>query len=421
MKNNLKYILSLAIISLLTVACNNTSTAEQENVEETVIVENRVYGILADGYTLNDTVVCKGETMGKILNNYGISASKINQLEEISKDVYPLTKIKLGNKYTTFTKGDSTNIKLDYLVYESTKSDYIVFSFINDSINVYAGVKPLVIKRIVKNAVIEEGSSLWGAISKAGLPYDLAPNIEDVYQWTVDFFAIKANDEFTVIYEEKFIDDTISIGVGRIWGAEFKHGEKTYYAIPFKQDSVLQYWEADGGSLRKQMLKAPLKYTRISSGFSYSRFHPVHKVYRPHTGVDYAAPMGTPVHSVADGVITFCGWGGGAGNYIKIKHPGGFETGYMHLRNFAKGIKLGTHVKQGELIGFVGSTGTSTGPHLDYRIWKGGQPINPLKVPDEPAVPISEENKAAFEAIKARIIAELEGKEHPDGIVTELP
>ena len=182
----------------------------------------------------------------------------------------------------------------------------------------------------------------------------------------------------------------------------------------------MQYWEYNGASLRKQLLKAPLKFTRISSRFSRSRLHPVHRVYRPHLGVDYAAPSGTPVHAVADGVVSFKGWGGGGGNTIRIKHAGNLETGYLHLRGFAKGINKGTRVKQGDLIGYVGSTGTSTGPHLDYRIWKNGVNIDPLKVPQEPAEPIAESNKAAFEAIRDRIVAELNGVATPDMIVTSL-
>ncbi|MBQ8308122.1 MAG: M23 family metallopeptidase, partial [Alistipes sp.] len=159
-----------------------------------------------------------------------------------------------------------------------------------------------------------------------------------------------------------------------------------------------------------QMLKAPLKYTRVSSKFTYRRLHPVHKVYRPHTGVDYAAPKGTPVVAVADGVVTFKGWGGGGGNTLKIKHAGGYMTGYLHLNGFAKGIKQGSHVSQGQLIGYVGSTSTSTGPHLDYRVWKGGKPIDPLKIPVEPTEPIKEANKEVFEYVKAKVMAELNGE-----------
>ena len=182
----------------------------------------------------------------------------------------------------------------------------------------------------------------------------------------------------------------------------------------------MQYWEYNGASLRKQLLKAPLKFTRISSRFSRSRLHPVHRVYRPHLGVDYAAPSGTPVHAVADGVVSFKGWSGGGGNTLRIKHAGNLETGYLHLKGFAKGINKGTRVKQGDLIGYVGSTGTSTGPHLDYRIWKNGTNIDPLKVPQEPAEPIAEKNKAEFEAIRDRIVAELNGTATPNMIVRSL-
>ena len=197
-------------------------------------------------------------------------------------------------------------------------------------------------------------------------------------------------------------------------------GESTRSEIAYAQEQgKLRYWEHNGESLRKQLLKAPLKYTRISSKFSNARLHPVHKVYRPHHGVDYAAPSGTPVYSVADGTVVFAGWGGGGGNTLKIKHAGNLQTGYLHLKSFAKGIKVGTKVSQGQLIGYVGSTGTSTGPHLDYRIWKNGTAIDPLKVPQEPAEPIASAHKARFEAVRDRVVAELEGKEVEGGIITD--
>jgi murein DD-endopeptidase MepM/ murein hydrolase activator NlpD len=243
--------------------------------------------------------------------------------------------------------------------------------------------------------------------------------MEDIYQWTVDFFGIQKGDHFTVIYDEKLIDTT-HVGIGRIWGAKFNHAGKDVYAIPFKQDGKIQYWEHDGASLRKQLLKAPLKFSRISSRFSRSRLHPVHRVYRPHLGVDYAAPKGTPVRAVADGVVTFKGWNGGGGNTLKIKHAGNLMTGYLHLSGFAKGIKQGARVRQGDVIGYVGSTGTSTGPHLDYRIWKNGVSIDPLKVPQKPAEPIKKQNMADFEYVRDCIIAELEGTASPEQIITQL-
>lgn len=409
-------ILVLLALTSLFAACSSHGDAAEAEAEEKV---NLVYGIDADRYHLEAGEVESGQTVGGILGRYGISAQLIDKLDKATREVFPLRNIRPGHKYTAFLQQDSLGAgRLDYLAYEQNVAQYVVFGFVNDSVTITKGEKPTTVKRTKKSAVIE--SSLWGAIMEAELPYALAAEMEDIYQWTVDFFGIQAGDDFTVIYDEKFIDDTVSIGIGRVWGAKFNHGGKTLYAIPFRQGDKLQYWEADGGSLRKNILKAPLKFTRISSGFSYSRLHPVHKVRRPHTGVDYAAPSGTPVRAVADGVVTFRGWGGGGGNTLKIKHAGNLVTGYLHLRGFAKGIHVGSRVQQGQLIGYVGSTGTSTGPHLDYRIWKNGTPINPLKVPQEPTEPISKENREKFEYVRDRIIAELEGDVKPEDMITQV-
>ncbi len=419
MYRHLTYIKTLAT-ALLLVALTACSDSKNEAAEEAVEAPKNIrYGIDADLYRLETGEVQEGETVGRILNGFGVSARLIDKLDKASKEAFPLRNIRPGHKYTAFIHEDSLYAPhLDYLAFEKSISEYVVFCFVGDSVTITKGEKPTTVRRTKKSAVIE--SSLWGAIMEADLPYALAAELEDIYQWTVDFFGIQAGDDFTVIYDEKFIDDTVSIGIGRVWGAKFNHAGKTRYAIPFRQGDKLQYWEADGGSLRKNILKAPLKFSRISSGFSYSRLHPVHKVRRPHTGVDYAAPSGTPVRAVADGVVTFRGWGGGGGNTIKIKHAGNLMTGYLHLRGFAKGIVVGARVTQGQLIGYVGSTGTSTGPHLDYRIWKNGTPINPLKVPQEPTEPINEKNRAKFEFVRDRIIAELEGEVKPEEIITQV-
>ncbi|MBQ3187124.1 MAG: peptidoglycan DD-metalloendopeptidase family protein [Alistipes sp.] len=412
---HIRLLVALLALSLITACSGNNSPAEEE-VERP---KNIRYGIDADLYRLETGEVSEGQTVGEILGGFGVSARLIDRLDKASRERFPLRNIRPGHKYTAFIHEDSLHTPhLDYLAYEKSIAEYVVFGFVGDSVTITKGEKPTTVRRTKKSAVIE--SSLWGAIMEADLPYALAAELEDIYQWTVDFFGIQAGDDFTVIYDEKFIDDTVSIGIGRIWGAKFNHAGKTRYAIPFRQKEKLQYWEADGGSLRKNILKAPLKFSRISSGFSYSRLHPVHKVRRPHTGVDYAAPAGTPVRAVADGVVTFRGWGGGGGNTIKIKHAGNLMTGYLHLRGFAKGIVVGTRVQQGQLIGYVGSTGTSTGPHLDYRIWKNGTPINPLKVPQEPTEPISEQNRAKFEFVRDRIIAELEGEVKPEEMITQV-
>lgn len=401
------------ILSLLMlgVACGSKSDEAQEAPQEAP--RHILYGIDATDYRLEQGEVESGETLGKILNRYGVSAVEIDRLDREASDIWPLRNIRAGHRYTAFIHEDSLHSShLDYLAYERNTSQYVVFGFHShegerDSVSITLGEREFTLKRQKRSAVIE--SSLWQAMVDGDMPYSLAAEVEDIYQWTISFFSVQKGDCFTVIYDEKLID-TVSVGIGRIWGVKFSHYGKDYYAIPFRQNKRVEYWEADGQSLRKQLLKAPLKYSRISSKFSYSRLHPVHKVRRPHTGVDFAAPKGTPVVSVADGVVIFKGWGGGGGNTLKIKHAGGYTTGYLHLNGFAKGIKQGTHVSQGQLIGYVGSTGTSTGPHLDYRVWKGKTPIDPLKIPQEPSEPIKEENKAAFEYVKAKVMAELDGE-----------
>ncbi len=415
------YTIILGAFATFAVGCGGSTTNEdsQEEIVEVEKPKNLRYGIEADGYIFESDKITMGQTMGALLGKYGVSAYSVDKLDKASKEIFPLKNIRGGNNYTMFLREDSLGGRtLDYMAYEKNNIDYVLFGFVNDTITITQGSKPTREMRLKKSAVIN--SSLWGAIMDAELPYALASQMEDVYQWTIDFFGIQKGDSFTVIYDEQFVQDTISVGVGTLWGAKFTHGEKVYYAIPFDQNGKIEYWEADGGSLKKQMLKAPLKYSRISSKFSYARLHPIYKVYRPHLGVDYAAPTGTPVHSVADGVITFKAYSGGGGNTIKIKHPGNIQTGYLHLSRYAAGIAVGTHVSQGQLIGYVGSTGASTGPHLDYRVWKGGEAIDPLKIPQEPTEPISEANKAEFEYVKSRIVAELNGDVDPKDMIMRL-
>lgn len=412
-------ILTILLALALTAACDRTPPAGTESEAAAETPKNLVYGIDADNYRIETGEIGRGQTLGGILGAYGISAATVDRLDRASKEVFPLRNIRAGQKYAAFIHEDSLYAPhLDYLVYESSRTDYVVFGFDGDSVSLRKDSKPYTLRRTKKSATIE--SSLWGAIMEQNLPYALAAEMEDIYQWTISFFDIRKGDRFTVIYDERFIDDTVSVGIARIWGAKFSQGDKDIYAIPFRQAGKLQYWEADGASLRKQMLKTPLKYTRISSKFTYARKHPIYKTYRPHTGVDFAAPKGTPVRAVADGVVIFKGWGGGGGNTLKIKHANNMQTGYLHLSGFAKGISKGSRVSQGQLIGYVGSTGASTGPHLDYRVWKGGKPINPLTIPSEPSEPISKENRELFAYVRDRIAAELNGDVKPEDRITQL-
>jgi murein DD-endopeptidase MepM/ murein hydrolase activator NlpD len=244
-------------------------------------------------------------------------------------------------------------------------------------------------------------TSLWNAMTDAGANPILANDLSDIYAWSIDFFGLQVGDSFSVVCDEEFVD-TLSIGYGRIHAAYFRHANKDFYAVPFTQEGVESYYDLEGNSLRKAFLKAPLKFSRISSRFSNSRLHPVLKIRRPHHGVDYGAPSGTPVFAIGDGKIIKAshGYNNGGGNMLKIRHNSIYETAYLHLKGFAPGISAGIYVKQGDLIGYVGSTGLSTGPHLDFRFYKNGAAIDPLKVEAPPVEPIHEANKVAFDSVK---------------------
>jgi murein DD-endopeptidase MepM/ murein hydrolase activator NlpD len=248
---------------------------------------------------------------------------------------------------------------------------------------------------------------LWNDMLDAGVSPLLIVDLSDIYAWTIDFFALQKGDRFKVLYDERICDGEV-IEIDTVRYALFTHDSQELPMIMYNQhDGGNIWWNEKGESMRKAFLKAPLKYSRISSGFSYARKHPVTRKVRPHTGVDYAAPKGTPVMSIGDGVVTSKKYEGAGGNTVRIRHNSVYSTAYLHLSGYAKGLKVGQRVRQGEVIGYVGSTGRSTGPHLDFRVWKNGSPINPLKMDSPPAEPLKKDNMPAFEkaaaACRARI------------------
>lgn len=406
-----KYIIpAIAVVLIATIVIVKFTRTEYSETEENEELEQEVqllYGIESDNYNINEGTIEEGETLGAILNRFGVTPQQIDKIAKQSEDVFSVKNMRAGHKYSTFQSKDST-ARLNYFVYDIDLTKYLVFNLSNpDSLDIYMSEKDVDIERVTKSATIN--SSLYEAALENDMSPNLAMELADIYAWSIDFFGLQKGDNFKVIYDNKYVDST-NIGNGTIWGAWFEHGGKIYYAIPFIQDGKLSYWDENGNSLRKAFLKAPLKFSRISSRFSNSRLHPVLRIRRPHYGVDYAAPAGTPVHAVADGVVIAKGYAGGGGNTVKIKHNNGkFVSGYLHLRGYAKGLAVGKRVKQGDLIGYVGSTGLSTGPHLDFRLWQNGKPIDPLKVPNEPAEPIKQVNRLAFNAVKDKVMAELKG------------
>jgi murein DD-endopeptidase MepM/ murein hydrolase activator NlpD len=350
------------------------------------------FGFFSDSLNHQTFSVSKNETLSDILLKHGVLGTEIIQIVDDAKEVLDVKKIVAGNFYHTFTYDDSLNT-LVYFVYEKSPKHFVVFD-LRDSVNVYESEKEVIVRENQKSAVIDH--SLYVSLMNADATPELAIILSQIFAWQIDFYHLQKGDHFKVIYDELFVDDKF-FAIGTIKAALFSHSGKDFYAIPFTQDSVYQYFDEEGNSLRKAFLKAPLEFGRISSRYSKSRLHPVLKTHRPHLGVDYAAPVGTPIRTTGDGIVSDIGYNRGSGKFIKIRHNSIYATMYLHLSRYSKGIKKGSKVQQGQVIGYVGSTGLSTGPHLDYRFFVNGNPVDPLKVEVPPSHPVKKELRAEYE------------------------
>jgi murein DD-endopeptidase MepM/ murein hydrolase activator NlpD len=359
-----------------------------------------VFGIPADSFNIISGHIKPNGFLSDILLEHGITFQEIDQLLKNSSSVFDVKTVRAGNNYTLFCDNDSA-ARARYLVYEHDPSTCYIFSF-NDSLNITAFKKE--IRKTIRYASGTIETSLWESMIDGGLHPTLVAELSEIFAWTVDFFGLQKGDSFKVIYEEFSIDDQ-SLGPGKIFGAEFTWAGKTTTAIPFIQDGNETFFDADGNSLRKAFLKAPLKFSRITSRFSSSRLHPILRIRRPHYGVDYAAPVGTPVYAIGDGRVVAAGTENGSGRMVKIVHNSVYSTAYLHLSRFGPGIQQGAFVKQGDIIGYVGSSGLSTGPHLDFRFYMNGSPVDPLKVEAPSVEPVSEENRPSFERDKTVVMS----------------
>jgi len=343
-----------------------------------------LFNIPVDDFKLIPGQVRSGQNLSDILAGKGISMTQIDEISKKSILTFDVRKMKVNNNYYFFMNKQNLS-KVEYFVYEINPVDYVVYD-LSDSLRIYKEKKPIITQ--IKTASGTITSSLWNTMKAQALDPMLAMSLSDIYAWSIDFYGIKKGDKFRVIYEEDFVFGK-SIGIGRIFAAQFVHAGEDFYAFRFTQNNEDSYFDDKGKSLKKAFLKAPLKFSRVSSVFTRSRFHPVLKIYRPHFGVDYAAPTGTPVMSIGAGMVIAKGYqAAGGGNFLKIKHNSVYTTSYMHLSKFATGISVGKSVKQGEEIGYVGATGLASGPHLDFRVFMNGTPIDPLKMKSEPGLPI---------------------------------
>ena len=385
-------------------AARRQRTAEAEPQNDSI----PALGFWVEDYQLESTTVQNGETFSGAMGRLGMGAQDVYNLVQESSDVFDVRKFRAGNRMDAYFSGDSLERHLEYVVYINDRVKSTIFKC-RDSLAAWTYEKPIIVRDRYADITIEE--SLWNDMIKAGASPLLIVDLSEVYEWTVDFFTMREGDRFRVFYTEKVVDGEV-FAIDRIQYSLYNRGSYEINAIYYDQgDGGNKYWNEKGESLRKAFLKAPLKYSRVSSKFTYHRKHPIYGTDRPHTGVDYAAPSGTPVRTIGDGTVVSAGWGGGGGNTIKIKHNGIYTTMYMHLKSFAKGIKAGAKVHQGDIIGYVGSTGASTGPHLDFRVWKNGTPIDPLKMESPSTDPIHKEHIPALDSLYKTFRAQIDSIE----------
>lgn len=375
------------------------------------------YGICVDSMYIEEGQIEKGQFLSTLFASKGISPRVTDHIARNHKDVFDVGKIRAGNRYYFLMTNDTLETPL-FWIYEIDRRNYALFS-LTDSLTAWNFQKDMEVRLARTSGVIR--TSLWKAVIENGGDANLAVHLSDVYAWTIDFFGIQEGDAFDVVYDRQYIDGQ-PVGMGEVIYCDFVHCGDTLRAIAYEQNEQLGFYNEKGENLRKAFLKAPLNYRRISSTFSNSRYHPVLKIYRPHHGVDYAAPAGTPVSSIGDGVVVKKAYqANGAGYYLKIKHNSTYTTSYMHLQSYAKGIAEGVRVKQGQVIGYVGSTGASTGPHLDFRVFKDGTPIDPLKMESPPADPIKKEDMEKFTRVARYWMKAMKFPEVPEPYQEPIP
>lgn len=357
-----------------------------------------LYGIDVTDLNIVEGKVSKNQTLATILSPFNVPYQIIDEIAKKSKEVFDVRDIAANKKFTVITPPDSQ--KAQFFIYEPNPAEFVVFNL--DSVEVYKSEKPATIRKREVAGQIQ--SSLYNAMVDQGISPDLIDEFADLYGWSVDFQGLQKGDEFKVVFEEKVIEDQV-VGHSGIQLAYFQHKGEELHAIPFEQNGQISFFDQNGNSFKKAFLRDPLKYTRISSRYNLKRFHPVQKRYKPHLGTDYAAPTGTEIRSVGDGTVVEARYTSANGNYVKIKHNGTYTTQYLHMSKIGKGIKPGIRVRQGQVIGYVGSTGLATGPHLCFRFWKNGKQEDWLKEKIPPSEPISPANRMAFESKRNEVLA----------------
>ncbi len=389
-----KNFILLALFLLSLVACQTNKPKNKslsEKPKDSIVKEiAKIYDYPRKQYIIDKDTVAPNDTFGKILSQFHLPYASIYKITQKIKDSFDVRNIKTGRPYVVLSRQDSLDSlpRPKVFIYQQDPIHYTVIDF-QDSIKVWHKTKKITKKR--QKAYVKIEKSLYQDIADHHLSPKLAMELNNIYAWTVDFFHLNKGDSFKVIYDDIYIDDTTYVGIGPIHAAEFNYGGRDFYAFRYPTDSIhhiFDYFDEKGRTLRKQFLKAPLKFGRISSRYNLHRFIKYYGRVKPHLGTDFAAPTGTPIMSTANGTVIKKGYTSGNGNYIKIRHNATYTTQYLHMSRFAKGIHVGSVVKQGEIIGYVGATGHASGPHVCYRFWKNGRQVDALKEKMPPAKPI---------------------------------
>ena len=411
----MKYLnIILALIIFASLASCSGSKSESNDIETLPLSLADTVQVIKGTLPCLDSLVCvegtvkSGQFFSTLLTSLGLSQQHAYNLTEASRNVFDVRALRVGNPYTAcYSEAETPDgeSRLEYLIYEKDAISCIVFKC-TPEYDAWEYKKPITTRTSYVDVTIN--TSLWNDMISEGASPLLILTLSDIYSWTVDFFGLQKGDRFRVLYDEKLCENKV-MAIDTVRYSVYSHAGKDFPMVMFDQkDGGNIWWNENGESMRKAFLKAPLKYSRISSGFSYARKHPVTRKVQPHTGVDYAAPAGTPVMSIGDGVVISRKYEGAGGNTVRIRHNSVYTTAYLHLSRYASGLKQGQRVHQGDVIGYVGSTGRSTGPHLDFRVWKNGSPINPLKMESPAAEPLKKENMDAFRRNQSRFEAQVD-------------
>lgn len=400
LKKNWYFIVPAAIVLLIAVS---TWTSKRQWNQEMATIETadsliseecyEEFGIDLEGFHVEKGKIQPNQFLADILLPYNISYARIAALAEKSKRSFDIRRLNAGKNYTLICSEDSAELTAKFFIYEASAVNYVVYD-LQDTMDIYLGQRPIDLEEREASGIIT--SSLYETLMQQDLSPALAMELSDIYAWTIDFYRIQKKDFFKIIYTVKKVNGE-AVGIDEIKAALFDHQDEPYYAFQFEQEGSMDYFDETGNSLRKAFLQAPLKFSRMTSGYTKRRFHPVQKRWKAHLGTDYAAPTGTPIMAVGDGVVTEARYKTYNGNYVKIKHNSTYTTQYLHMSKIASGIKPGTRVRQGQTIGYVGSTGLATGPHVCFRFWKNGEQVDHRREKIPPSEPIKPAYEEAFD------------------------